>query len=613
MQWVSDPARTNDELFTVEILLEGVRAIKWPCNRVDNSFAGRRERARERKLNPAHRPALHPDELRELIGRRDTIKLFSGAYGEDRPLRNLEALSFFPAIDSLSVQSSDVTDFTPLSSLKAVKYLSIAEYGDLYGYHPICLAECGDMPVLERLHLALRHPWPDLRAISAWKTLLDMRLNTNVLALEGMEPFPAARVVHLKNWPSERVALRNLQALPLMPATRELTIETAASLEGIERYPSVVNLEIAGPFRDLTPLASMNKITGLTLCGERFLDLRPLTRMASLREIKFVREWPLDVSSLADCPQLRRVEFERCAMMRTEVAALNAGLLPEALDFVAETPRPLAPLKFYRVKTDATQFFADRDRRLHAEREAFYDGDAVFRKAEERVFCDAMQAKFDRLLGCGWGLFQTPFVKVKRYQDTPRLVELVEIVRQFSARSRFPQHVTLVVEPHGDMSEEMKEIRARHEQANEPDRDYLIKYLEVDSVLEENAEERRHREERYEVLRREHLLRLRGEEAVELAYLAKDAPMPDETEPEREEPLSPGGDEGEGGVAIAPPPPPPPSGESNLSDNLMFYLEIHEDAVTCPSHWADRAQYTLGVPLERWTQADANQLLDGET
>src|SRR3954452_9835092 len=79
IQWVTDPARTNDELFTVEILVEGVRAFNWPFNHVDNTFAGQRERARERKLNPAHRPALHPDELQELIGRRDTIKNFSGA------------------------------------------------------------------------------------------------------------------------------------------------------------------------------------------------------------------------------------------------------------------------------------------------------------------------------------------------------------------------------------------------------------------------------------------------------------------------------------------------------------------------------------------------------
>src|SRR5450755_4826833 len=91
-----------------------------------------------------------------------------------------------------------------------------------------------------------------------------------------------------------------------------------------------------------------------------------------------VREWPIDLTPLADCPQLRRVEMERCAMMRTELAALNAGLLPAALDFLADEPRPLAPLKSFRVGNEnkaGEDFFRNRLLEVRKLRDEFYDGD----------------------------------------------------------------------------------------------------------------------------------------------------------------------------------------------------------------------------------------------
>jgi hypothetical protein len=603
IRWVSDPSRTTEELFTVEVLLERVRDAQWPFRYVDTGLDAEMERARERKLNPAYRPSLHLDELRELARRAEKVKYFSGAYGEDRPLRDLKAFRFFPYLEQLSVQSSDVTDFTPIASLPRLQQLSISEYSDLYGHHQICLAECGEKPVLERVHLSLRHPWPDLRALSSWPAMDYVKVSANVLALEGLDPFPAAREVAFNNWPGGRVELRDLTRLPLLPRARQLSINTTASLDGVERYPSVVNLHVSGCFRDLTPLAAMHNITAVTLGSEFFHDLRPLTLMRSLREIKFVREWPLDLSPLSDCPQLRRVEYERCSMMRTEVAALNAGLLPEAEDFLIETPRPLPPLRFYRAgKIDdaAGRHFSAVVKEMGEARAKFYDSDAVFAEAEKRAFCNAMQAQCDELLGRGWGIFRVPFTGVRRYPDTLKLRELVEIVRQYSARSRFPWHMTFIIEPHGDMSEELEEIKARYETVEAPDEDWLMQYYEPETLLKENEEQRKAREERYEVLKREHQARLQGAEAAELLYLPEDQPEP--AEKEEEEPLTPADDDqdDEGGVAIAPPPPAPPE-TKDFAENLMFYLSVYEEGVTVTSHFAAAAEYHLGAKLEEWT------------
>ncbi len=599
LQWVSDPARTSDELFTVEMLLERNRGHNWPLSLVETGFEAELERARARKLNPGYRPALHHEELLILAERAATLKHFSGAHN-DRPFRNLEALRFFPALENVQVQSSDVKDFRPLASLTKVQSLSIAEYSDLYGCHPTCLAECGEMPVLSRVHLALTHPWPDLRGLSQWRAVSHLSFNGNILALEDVPEFPAARTVRLSNWPGQSVALRSLRRLPLMPKARQVTLATAATLDGVERYPSVLNLDIAGCFSDLTPLSAMDNITALTLRSERFDDLRPLTKMARLREITFSREWPLDLSPLADCPQLRRVVFERCAMMRTEVSALNAGLLPEEMDFKAEQPRPIRPLRCYRLEKEdnaGSEFFTAREQKLMAEREQFYDGDLAMAEAEKRAFTAAMQTGFDALLGRGWGIFQLPYTSIKRYADSVRVMELVELVREYSAQSRFPLYLTLIVAPHADMSDELAEIKKREAETSASDGDYLLPYYEPKRVLDENEEQRRAREDRYRVLQREHLRRLRGDEEGDLPYPPEDEPE----EEEEEEPLaSIDEEESEGGVAIAPPPPAPPDSES-LSDDLMFYLAVYEDCVVVNSQWADRAEYTLGVPFVIWT------------
>jgi hypothetical protein len=608
LDWVSDPARSNDELFPVEILLEHSRGYQWPHELVDGSFEAQMERARQRKANPAHRPSLHLEELRTLIEQMDKKIVFSGAYGEDRPLRNLSALRFFPFLTNVSVQSSDVTDFRPIASLPLLNYLSIAEYEDLYGCHPICLAQCGAMPNLERLNLTLRHPWPDLRAMGDWPKLNYICYSGSVLAMEEVASLPAARVVLLKSWPQVRGELRNLRRLPLVPVARELTIESVASLEGIERYASVVNLNLSGCYRDLSPLAQMDKITALKLTGERFQDLRPLIGMKSLRELVLRREWPIDLSPLAECPQLRRVTFERSATMRTEVAALNAGLLPEADDFLAPSPRPLGELKLYRLEKDSPgeKHFNDRITEIRAARAALYDGDAMMEKAGARVFLSAMQTRFDELLGRGWGIFGLPFTSLKRYQDTTRLRELIDAVRDHQRRLRHPLRVTFIVEPHGDMTEELEQIKARTEEEEaSPDEDFLIKYYDEDHVLEENAEARERREKRYELLKREHLLRLRGEEeAGVLLGLPEEEPVPDETAEDtsfENEPQSE--NDKEGGVAIAPPPTPPPDEkqeEIDLSEALMFYLDVWEDCVAASPYWAERAEYCLGERFEEW-------------
>ena len=623
--WTTDPARSADELFTIELLIELVRNWShWPFRDRGESFDVRMKRMRARKFDPPYRSALPLDEIEQLQERVATILHFGGIGGaSDRPVRDVQALRFFPQLEEIELNSSDVSDLSPLASLKKVKNLSIGEYGDVGGCHPLIFAQCGEMPEVERLRLSLRHAWPDLRAIASWPALREFYFNGNLLALADVRELPATEFLQAHKWIGHATSLRDLNVFPAMPKVKQLSLQDTSSLTGIERYPSVLNLEIGGEFRDLTPLLALTNVTFLKLTGEYFTDLAPLTRMPSLREIIFVRERPLDLAVLADAPQLRRVEFERCAIIRTELAALNVGLLPEENDFLAEKPRPLSPFKFYLVgkENDAgKKFFFRRDEALMDARDDFYAGDAAFAHAETRSATSALQAGLDRLLGRGWGLLPdsargSPGQMVlcfKRYQDTVRIREIIQLLREHSARSRFPWNFDITVEPHGDMSYELEELKELDEKAKEPEGHWLKEYHDPDFVRRENEESLQRYEEKYELLEREHLYQLQEdpENFVDPTLLQ---PPPTAAlvadEPEEEQPPltdssdADDDDENSGGVAIAiAPPPPAPPDTPDLSDQLCYAIEVFEDCVVVHEGWHERARYGLGESPVEWTE-----------
>ena len=617
LAWVSDPQRSSDQLFTVECLIERSRSRQdWPFRDRAEPFDELLEKLKARKFNPAYRPVLERDEVEHLHREREKATHFRGHALGDRLLRDIEALRFFPGLEDVSLASSDLSDLSPLRDLLKIKRLDVSEYGDIGGHHALQFSQCGEMPVLDLLHLSLRYAWPDLRALAHWPVLRELRFNGNILAWLDVETLPAVEVVYIHGWVNLETPLRDLRRFPTMPKVKLLGLKNISSLDGIERYPTVLNLELGGDFRDLSPLTALPHVTYLKLTGEFFADLTPLTRMPSLREIVFVRERPLDLSVLTDAPHLRRVEYERCAIIRTELGALNAALIPEETDFLAETPRPLAPLKLYRIGPEnkaGSEWFRRTDEEIAQAREKHFGGDLALAHAEYRSANTTLQRCFDQLLGRGWGLLSSSrgsfggqmHLSFKRYQDTLRIREIIQLLRQFSAAQRFPWGFLVSVEPHGDMSYELEQLKELDEQAKEPEGHWLKKYFQPDAVLKENDELAQRYEESYELLEREHLYHLQQQQGVEIdprlteplpeSPPAATEPPEDETE---EESLTEntGDDDDEGGVAIAPPPPAPP-GTDSLGEELSYYLQLRENFVLS-NRDTDRASYALGLEPE---------------
>jgi hypothetical protein len=291
--------------------------------------------------------------------------------------------------------------------------------------------------------------------------------------------------------------------------------------------------------------------------------------------------------------------------------------LPEADDFLAEPPRALPPLEFYVLTKEneaATKFFNDRTLFCHSVREAFYAGDAAFELAESRSFAVVLQRELDALLGRGWGLLKLKgtaaagqlYLNFKRFADTTRIREIVALLRRRSAQARFPWIFAIMVEPHGDMSYEVEELRQFDEEAKADE--HWLAYIVAPEYAEKDSAERaeRYRDD-YEILGRQHLLRLREQQGgeIEPELFAPAAALEPEPEPvAEEEPLSEAStdeDGDEGGVAIAPPPPAPP-GSEDLSSQLRYAVYIYEDCMTIgEGAWGENARYALGQTPVEWT------------
>ncbi len=623
LTWVTNPQRTNDELFTVELLLERMRCWQhWPFRDRSLPFDQHQAAKKERMRNPAYRPSLPLDELEALQERADTVTYFAGDAMSDRPVRDVTALPFFPALVNLHLTHTELADLSPLGHLPEVDWLTLMEKPDFVPSEPWDFAQLGAKPKLAHVHLSLRQPWPNLAAIATWPAAREFIYNGNLLALEEVETLPGSEMVRAQKWVGAAVSLRNLKRFPAMPKVKRLHLEPTASLAGIERYPTLLNLEIGGEFTDLTPLEALANVTFLKLTSEHFTDLGPLTRMPKLRELVFVREKPIDLSKLTDAPQLRRVAFERCATMRTEVAALNAGLPPEADDFLAETQRPLGRLKFYLIDREnelALKYQTGRSTELREMRDRYYAGDEALEKAEARCFLTNLFAELTALLGPRWGFVQVDFatkaghvlLAFRRYKDTIRIREIIDLLRRLSARARFPWTFDVSVEPHGDMSYDLEQLDALEAKAKEPAGHWAAEYTKKEFVLEENEEYERQQRERYEQLEREHLHNLQqqaGEEPFEdLSLLAAAGELDDEDDDEEEEDemedllsAADSDDDESGRVALAPPPPAPP-GTEDLSEQLSYWIQVLEDCLLTSPMWAERARYGLGENPVPWT------------
>jgi hypothetical protein len=599
-RWVADPARSVDELCAVEVLLElGEGIWKGQHKQYGTDWEAKARKRKERAGNPAYRPKIQKKLLDQTLEVAPLIKNFSASWHDDRPIRSLEPLRFFPSIEEIGV-TLETNDFSPLRSLPALRRLNFTEPHNGGGHVINDLSALAGLKI-QTLGVGMHTPWPNLRAIGELPELENLSVRANLLALRDVGPLPTVTTATFEHDFHCNTPVRNFHEFPAMPAVRHLRLNTIAGLEGIETMTELLDLDLVGPFQDLSPLEKLEKLAWVRLEGGWFMDLSPLAKMKGLRELLMVRERPLDLSPLSEAPALREVNVERCAILRTELSALNAGFPPWYLDFVAPEPRPLSPLRIFTYKPDHPDVAEARKVTEADPREAYYGDDQHYRAAEARWFAQELQRRLDALLGEDWGDV-TSFpdrwagyrhLTIKRFKDVFRMEEIVQSARELMAASRFPWQIMVNAEPHGDLSKDMEEIRAQRE---EQERDWLDREYDAKQEREEYEEFRQTRRELYERLEREHRLRLLQQQGEVI--------NPADFSPEAKPPPKKGGDEDEdeyeddeGGLDEFDEDEPE---QSEFEEAMSFVFDLTENSIWVSAHQRETFETTLGLKAEDW-------------
>ncbi len=346
--WALDDARTTEERFTVEILVEDILG-RWHVVHKTGHYEGfeaKYERDRQRYLNPAYVPGYSETDLRRAVEVWPERKFWWVHLGfEKRPIRDLSALRFFTHLEEIKIGSSEITDISPLCELPNLRTLEFTSR-TCEDYRP--LARCAQ---LRSLSLGLQVHWPELGGLEKLEQLESLTLNGNLIALPSGLSCPRVRRGSLICSP---LAVRSVRDLPQLPACEILHLGGVERLDGVEAFPKLRNLTVTGVVRDFEPLTVLKQLTCFTHSGALPLDVTPLTRLPKLQYAAFTTQHiynidkarPRDYMPLLDSPQLRELVVTGCPPVTAEVANLN-NLFPTWDDvLLAPESRAVPPLRF---------------------------------------------------------------------------------------------------------------------------------------------------------------------------------------------------------------------------------------------------------------------------
>lgn len=592
LKWALDPARTNDQLCALELFIEHGREVWGEVHGepVGFDFDGPQARARRRRDNPAYRPVLDRRLVEQTAEVWEDITVWRDGIHEDRPLRDLAMLRFFPRLQELSLAALETGDLSPLSGLRELRVLSLRESGEKPRHLLQGISALAGLRGLQQLSLTLRTPWPDVSALATLPRLMTLSLTMNALALVGLPPLPSVCGLTLMPVLSATTPLRSLEDLPDMPALQYLTLAHVADLRGAARFPHLHTLSLTGPFPDLAPLAALRELISLRLEGDQYEDLQPLAGLPQLREVELERSYPLDVSPLVESMSLRELRMVGCPMLATEVAAVNAALLSWDADFAAPTPRPLEPARFFHfdiAHDDVLRLRAGPKPPGPREQEAHWD--SVLARAEGRWFAASLQQRLDALLGAGWGEVRSGGAvsgferfQIDRTRDIMQCREIIETARALIASCRYPWMVSVVFEPEDDFGGLVEEWL----DSADPDRSWKE---EGEKDEEDDADPDRYDDihEYYRKLRME--ARERQEREYRLHLLEQQGlPVnPADFEP----PPEPEAESSEFPVSVEP---------YDEEEDPSFTIYIREETVWLPKQQRHAAERFIDIPMEDW-------------
>ena len=353
IQWALDAARTVEERYTTELIVEMALNYWFSHHKISRpfDFEAIRERQRQRALNPAYEPKLNETDVRRATEMFHQLKSWTIWSYNERPIRDLKAFTFLTELEDLKLNGCEASDVSVFATLPKLRVLHFGS-ADCEDFSP--LAGCRQLRelglTLGKAGFRVGTQWPNVRGLEELQQLETLSLSGNLFAFAPGVTWPKVRTTTLHCDP---LPARSVRELPQLPACEFLTLSGVERLDGIEAFPRLRNLSITGDTRSFEPLTALKDLTALTCSGFSPLDVCPLTRLPKLQCLIFNANYqynlaapkPRDFSPLADAPALRELIVGGCPPVEEEVKTLRALLTPWDDVLLAVEPRPVPPLR----------------------------------------------------------------------------------------------------------------------------------------------------------------------------------------------------------------------------------------------------------------------------
>ncbi|MEW4566153.1 leucine-rich repeat domain-containing protein [Bremerella sp. JC770] len=216
-------------------------------------------------------------------------------------LQSLEPIRHLPNLKSLNVSNNAIQDLSPLSSLNNLKVL------DVSGNPLQSLESLANLRALTELAID-DVPVRDLSPIEQLSNLEELTLGISIIdTFCKCQQLPSLKYLNIQAMFGSG-SVESFRQFPSMPKLLEIVGLNVDSLEGLERFPSIVNLtNIEGDFDDLTPLADLPYLTHFNALRCRCSGPEVLTRLSSLRDISIASDQITNVDALVELSRVCEV------------------------------------------------------------------------------------------------------------------------------------------------------------------------------------------------------------------------------------------------------------------------------------------------------------------
>jgi hypothetical protein len=597
IRWALDDARTVEERYTTELLVE-LGVSRWNArHKIYRSLSLEQimERNRQRYLNPAYEPrytAAEVEKAAEALPEFKECVSLGGGY-QQRPIRDLKVLAFLTQLEMFWLSGSEVADVSVFAQLPNLRVLKFSSERCL-DWRP--LAECR---ALRELELGLDQSWwhghthwPDVTGLERLEQLEKLSLTGNLLMFAPGVCWPKVRTATLRCQP---LAAPDLRRLPQLPACELLTLAGVERLDGIGLFPRLRNLKLETGVRDFAPLAALEQLTCFECNAFEPHDVSPLARLPRLQVAAFDTRFkstlhlpaPRDFAVLAESPSLRELHVAGCPPVEAEVRMVNSLLTKWNDELLAPAPRPVP---------DALRFIVAPWKLHPRHNEVITDPednglpDEGLRAAEGRWVARFAAQAISARLGCAdWGeatadaLCRRLGVEIQAFAVVEKLPEIVAATRSVLAQLRHEYKATIQIHL---KSPELKPT---------PEREQLEQQFRE---RQEEEEAKIREQEQKELLERLHRYELK-KQLGEVIKPEDFAPPPRPVPPPDDEPEEMDDDDGygDGDVKVEKKPDPPQlflDDEHPLAENYRLYGVLTLAEFWVGNHHRDIAVYLMG-------------------